>query len=147
MANMRIRVLALATLAGLVLGACGADSSSKQSSTTMVAANQADVVVTANDNNQPQTLRVGQRLDVEVSAPTGTNYSWSVREGYNTQVVIQDGAPVVVPTKPGMPGAPAATTFRFLAVGSGATEIDVDLRDNATGSPAESVRVPVMVTA
>lgn len=138
-------VLSVASVAGLA--ACSSDSGSKSSTTTAATTPKADVVVTKDSYSKPQTLTVGQKMDVEVSAPTGTNYSWSVREGYDTLVVSQDGAPVVTPTKEGMPGAPAVTTFRFTAIGAGKTDVWIDLRDNATGSAAQAVRVPVTVTA
>ena len=136
--------LSVASVAGLA--ACSSDSSSKSSTTTTATTPKADVVVTKDSYSKPQTLTVGQKMDVEVSAPTGTNYSWSVREGYNTAVVAQDGKPTAVPTKEGMPGAPAVTPFRFKAVGAGATEVVLENRDNSSGEIGQSVRVPVTVT-
>jgi len=98
------------------------------------------------DAGKPQTLTVGQTMDVEVSAPSGTNYSWSVQSGYNTAVVTQTGEPRGVPTKPGMPGAPTLTTFRFTAAGPGTTTVTIQNKDNSSGAVGQSVSVPVAVT-
>lgn len=147
MSKLSVRVGTSVACCLIVLGVVGcAKSSSTTNSTTISTAPKADVVVAQADYSKPQTLTLGQMMDVEVSAPTGTNYSWSVREGYDALVVSQVDAPVVTPTKEGMPGAPAVTTFRFRAIGAGTTDIWIDLRDNATGSAAQAVRVPVTVT-
>lgn len=132
-------------IAGLVLVACSSSKSSSTTTTTAARA-KADVVVTGT-NPGPQQLKVGQTMDVEVSAPTGTNYSWSVKSGYNTGVVAQEGTPSAVPTKPGMPGAPAVTTFRFKAVGAGSTTVVIENKDNSSGAVGTTVSVPVTVTA
>jgi predicted secreted protein len=144
----------LLTLCSLVavgvfgLAACGSSSSkdASGSSTTTAAAAKADVVVTQADAGKSQTLTVGQTMDVEVSAPTGTNYSWSVSSGYSTAVVKQTGEPQRAATKPGMPGAPAITTFRFTAVGAGSTTIAIENKDNSSGAVGQTVSVPVTVT-
>jgi predicted secreted protein len=142
----RLIAVPVALSAGLLFAACSSGSSSSETTTTAGRA-KADVVVPVDSSGQPQQLKVGQTLDVELKSATGTNYSWSVKSGYDSKVVSPDGDPVSAPTKAGMPGAPQITTYRFRAVGAGSTTLTFELKDNSTGELGSTVTVPVAVSA
>ncbi|MFZ4515166.1 MAG: protease inhibitor I42 family protein [Acidimicrobiia bacterium] len=140
-------VIGAACVAAVSLGACSSNTKSGATTSTAGAKmTSANVVVTQANAGAVHALRIGQTMDVELKAASGTNYTWKVRNGYDTNVVTQVGEPTSMASQPGLPGGPLLTTFHFRAAGVGSAVIAIDLQNNTSGEVAETVDVPVSVT-
>jgi inhibitor of cysteine peptidase len=99
------------------------------------------------DNGSAVKLQSREGLSVSLSITTGTGYSWRVVR-IDRKVLRQDGQPTLVRGDHPMPGASATEVFRFMAAGTGTTQLELDyVRPWEKGvAPARTFRLEVTVS-
>ncbi len=99
------------------------------------------------DNGSALKLQSGEGLSVSLSITTGTGYSWRVAR-IDRKVLRQNGQPTLVHSAHPMPGATATQVFRFVVMGTGTTQLELDyVRPWEKGiAPARTFRVDVTVS-
>lgn len=101
--------------------------------------------LTESDNGKQVTLQPGDTLTVTLESNPTTGYSWQVME-LDKAILVQDGDPEYKqsPGSGGLVGAGGTETFRFKAVGSGKTSLELGyMRPWESAPPIETFTIQV----
>ncbi len=99
------------------------------------------------DNGKQITVKSGDLVTLTLVSNPTTGYSWQVME-IDSVILIQDGEPEYKqsPGSEGLVGAGGTETFRFKAVGSGKTTLNLGyMRPWESVQPTETFKVQVVV--
>ena len=99
------------------------------------------------DNGKQITIRSGDVATVTLVSNPTTGYSWQVMEVDNT-ILVQDGNPEYKGAQgsEGLVGASGTETFRFKAVGTGTTTLELGyMRPWESVPPIETFNIQVVV--
>ena len=103
--------------------------------------------ITDVDNGKQITIRSGDVATVTLVSNPTTGYSWQVMEVDNT-ILVQDGNPEYKGAQgsEGLVGASGTETFRFKAVGTGTTTLELGyMRPWESVPPIETFNIQVVV--
>ncbi len=99
------------------------------------------------DNGKQITVKSGDLVTLTLVSNPTTGYSWQVME-IDSAILVQDGEPEYKQSSgsEGLVGAGGTETFRFKAVGSGKTTLNLGyMRPWESVQPTETFKVQVVV--
>ncbi len=92
-------------------------------------------VLTEGDSGRSLVLQAGARFEVRLPSRPGTGYTWGVTH-VDGKILAQQGPSSSQPVGPAQPGSAALEVIRFLALGPGATRLEIAYgRPWETGAP------------
>lgn len=107
----------------------------------------ANKTVTSKDDEKLVTLNIGDRLVIKLPGNYTTGYQWEVVEGYDDDVVRQEGKGEYKPEKTDRVGSGGTAIFTFIAIGTGRTDINLEYRRpwENKGDVPEDFEITVLV--
>ncbi len=104
--------------------------------------------VTDKDDEKLVSLSIGDKLVIKLPGNYTTGYQWEVKEGYDDDVIRQDGKGSYQPEKTDRVGAGGIASFAFKAIGAGRTDINLEYRRpwEKNGDVPEDFELTVVVT-
>jgi inhibitor of cysteine peptidase len=107
----------------------------------------AQKTVTQDDNGKSVTLNIGDKLIINLKGNYTTGYQWTLKDGFDNDVIVQVGEASYKPEKTDRVGSGGIATFTFKAVGKGRTDLMLEyLRSwEKNVAPAEDFELTVVV--
>ena len=103
--------------------------------------------VTDKDDEKLFNLSTGDKLIIKLPGNYTTGYQWAVINGYDDDVIKQEGKGEYQPEKTDLVGAGGIATFTFKAVGTGRTDINLEYKRpwEKNGDVPEDFEITVVV--
>lgn len=107
----------------------------------------AQKTVTSKDDEKLVTLNIGDKLVIKLPGNYTTGYQWEVVEGYDDDVIRQEGKGEYKPEKTDRVGAGGIAVFTFTATGTGRTDLNLEYRRpwEKNGDVPEDYEITVLV--
>jgi inhibitor of cysteine peptidase len=107
----------------------------------------ANKTVTSKDDEKLVTLNTGDKLVIKLPGNYTTGYQWEVIEGYDDDIIRQEGNGEYKPEKNDRVGAGGTAIFTFTAISTGRTDINLEYRRpwEKTGDVPEDFEITVLV--
>lgn len=103
--------------------------------------------VTDKDDEKIINLSIGDKLIIKLPGNYTTGYQWEVINGYDDDVIKQEGKGEYQPEKTDMIGSGGTATFTFKAIGTGRTDLNLEYKRpwEKNGDVPEDFEITVVV--
>jgi predicted secreted protein len=103
--------------------------------------------ITEKDNEKLVNLSIGDKLQIKLSGNYTTGFQWEVINGYDDDVIEQEGKGEYQPEKTDRIGAGGIATFTFKAIGTGKTDLNLEYKRpwEKNGDVPEDFEITVVV--
>ena len=103
--------------------------------------------ITQKDNDKIINLNIGDNLQINLPGNYTTGYQWVVINGYDDDVIKQEGKDEYQPEKTDLVGAGGTATFTFKAVGTGRTDLNLEYKRSweKNGDVPEDFEITIVV--
>jgi inhibitor of cysteine peptidase len=135
----RLLALAVITVLGLGVVACGDDSETEASEAT-------GDIIEFTDDSETIAVTAGEEFAIRLESNPSTGYSWALTEPLDDSIVVSKGSDFEQGSNDA-PGAGGHEVLTYEAVGDGTTTIDLGyLRSFEDAPPTETKKFTVEVT-